>query len=227
MKNLNDLYNYLEISKKTYNNDPELIKIILDFMGKEGHKKIENQLFRELITQYSKLSLELREKLDYITELSETDSLTKIYNRMKFTNSLNEEINRAIRYGHSLSIIMFDIDFFKKVNDNYGHDVGDSVLIEISFLVKDNVRKIDVFARWGGEEFIVLLPETEIKGACILAEKLRSSIENHSFSTVKKITSSFGVSELTNEDDYSSFTKRVDEALYIAKNNGRNKVSKL
>jgi len=94
-------------------------------------------------------------------------------------------------------------------------------------LIKENIREIDIFARWGGEEFIILLPETEITGACILAEKLRSSIENHSFYTVKTITSSFGVTELIMEEDYSSFTKRVDDALYNAKNNGRNKVSKL
>lgn len=227
MKNLNDLYNYLEISKNTYNNDPELIKIILDFMGKEGHKKIENQLFRDLITQYSKLSLELKEKLAYITELSETDPLTKAYNRMKFTNSLNEEITRAMRYKHCLSIIMLDIDFFKKVNDNYGHDIGDSVLVEASSLIKENIRKIDIFARWGGEEFIILLPETEIKGASILAEKLRHCIENHEFHSVKNITSSFGVTELIPEEDYSSFTKRVDEALYNAKKSGRNRVCQL
>jgi len=160
------------------------------------------------------------------TEASQ-DELTQVPNR-KYLNAIIESKIREFKAVNvSFGINFIDIDNFKHINDTYGHGVGDDVLKLLVQTIQANLRKNDVIGRLGGEEFIILLPETEITGACILAEKLRSSIENHSFYTVKTITSSFGVTELIMEEDYSSFTKRVDDALYNAKNNGRNKVSKL
>jgi diguanylate cyclase (GGDEF)-like protein len=152
------------------------------------------------------------------------DELTGIYNRAKF----NEELVTDIEIYHKditpLSIIMFDIDHFKKFNDDYGHHVGDEVLIELSQIVLKKVRKTDLFARWGGEEFVMLLQNTCIGGAKQLAESLRVTIENNLFKNSLKVTCSFGVAEFSSDDNEKSFLKRVDEALYRAKDNGRNRV---
>lgn len=159
-----------------------------------------------------------------LKKLASTDKLTGIYNRHKFEEVFEKEIKRALRYKHPLSLIMFDIDHFKKVNDDYGHDIGDQVLIDIVNVVKNNIRVIDVFARWGGEEFFVLCPETDIKNTEIVAEKLRKEIEAFSFAKVGCITSSFGATAFVENDNRDTFIKRVDEALYIAKEKGRNMV---
>ncbi len=153
-----------------------------------------------------------------------TDYLTGIYNRKKGEEVLEFEILRAKRFYHPLSIIMFDIDNFKKINDTYGHDVGDYVLITIAKLVKNSIRRIDTFVRWGGEEFLIILPETDINGAKTTAEVIKMKIENYEFETVEKVTASFGLSELHPEDSLFSLIKRADEALYIAKKSGKNKI---
>lgn len=119
---------------------------------------------------------------------------------------------------------MFDIDHFKKVNDTYGHDVGDYVLESISKIIKTSVRETDIFARWGGEEFLILCAEINIENTEILAEKLRESIGTYNFENVGNITASFGVTIYDEKDDRDTFLKRVDEALYEAKENGRNRV---
>jgi diguanylate cyclase (GGDEF)-like protein len=119
---------------------------------------------------------------------------------------------------------MFDIDHFKEINDGYGHAVGDEVLVELSGLVRRNIRSADLFARWGGEEFMVLLPHTDLGGAASMAEKLRESVETHSFPGVARVTCSFGVAGFTEIDDATVILKRVDDALYEAKETGRNRV---
>lgn len=162
---------------------------------------------------------------DKLKKLSITDQLTQIYNRVKFHETLNEEIRRYMRYETDLSIIMFDIDHFKSVNDNYGHDVGDKVLVTLVQVVKKCIRDTDIFSRWGGEEFILLLPHTSLDNAAMLAERIRLRVEEHHFGQVESITCSFGVSEFSPEDSDETFTKRVDEALYHSKRNGRNQVT--
>jgi diguanylate cyclase (GGDEF)-like protein/PAS domain S-box-containing protein len=179
--------------------------------------------FRDITVQKKHL-----QSLEAINELLEkqatTDVLTGICNRMKFNKSLTHEIQRAERYNTPLSLIIFDIDHFKLVNDTYGHLAGDNVLKNLARLVVSNLREIDIFARWGGEEFVIQTPETVLDGAIKLAEKLRSKIENHDFSEPEKITTSFGVTTLKKGDNTISLINRADEALYRAKEGGRNKV---
>ncbi len=162
---------------------------------------------------------------DELKKLSITDQLTGIYNRLKFAKSLTDEISRWKRYDSGLSLIMFDIDHFKNVNDSFGHDIGDEVLIKMTNLIKEYIRDSDVFSRWGGEEFMILLPHTKIKDASNLSERIRKKIENKYFRGPNTITCSFGVTEFTIDDTEESFTKRVDEALYESKHSGRNQVT--
>lgn len=158
-----------------------------------------------------------------IEELSVTDKLTQVYNRIRLDEALGTEFYRYQRYGDFFSVVIFDIDFFKKVNDSYGHLAGDEVLKGVSQLVKSLIRKCDIFGRWGGEEFLVICCETTASGAAILSEKLRKAIENHIFLPEKQITCSFGVAEIDNSGT-DNMLKRADDALYKAKQNGRNRV---
>ena len=166
----------------------------------------------------------LKDKIAEIHEMSITDALTRIYNRKKFNESLEMEIRRTKRYGGVLSVIMFDIDHFKLINDKFGHDAGDMVLVSMAEIVCRAVRTTDLFARWGGEEFMVLTPGTGQKETADFAERIRMDIEAHSFKPVGSVTSSFGVAAFNEYDTVESFLKRVDNALYKAKESGRNKV---
>ena len=159
--------------------------------------------------------------------LATTDSLTGIANRREFNRILTSETDRVRRYGKPLSLVMFDIDFFKRVNDTFGHDAGDYVLQAITGLVKENIRSVDVVARWGGEEFMVLMPASNLAAARNTAEKLRQAIAQYRFDKVDKITVSFGVTEFVLQDDSNSLLKRADDALYQAKERGRNRVETL
>jgi two-component system, cell cycle response regulator len=159
--------------------------------------------------------------------LAYKDPLTKINNRLRLDIILEKEIEIARKESISLALIMFDIDFFKKVNDNYGHDIGDYVLVELTNLIKVRLRDSDMFARWGGEEFMIVLPKTDAIIGKEIAERLRVSVETHHFEGVGKITCSFGISELMPNDDFTTFLKRVDDALYKAKRSGRNRVEQL
>lgn len=159
--------------------------------------------------------------------LATTDSLTGIANRRAFSASLEREVDRAKRYGLPLSLVMYDLDFFKRVNDNFGHDVGDCVLQAVTGLVRESIRAQDVVARWGGEEFMVLMPQTNLQAAKNAAEKLRLAVAAHTFDKAGKLTVSFGVATLEPQDEMSSLLKRVDDALYQAKGRGRNRVEAL
>jgi len=165
---------------------------------------------------------ERKRKEQEIHLLAATDSLTGIVNRREFTSVLENELARVARYGTPLALVMYDLDHFKQVNDTFGHDVGDQVLQTITDLVKRNIRGIDVEARWGGEEFMVLMPQSDILAAKNAAEKLRIVIASHRFDKVGYVTASFGVTEFTPQDDLNSLLKRVDGALYKAKGRGRN-----
>jgi len=177
-------------------------------------------LFGGLLAQNKSLSAKLR-------DIAYTDSLTHIYNRLHFAHFLDAEIDKTKRYGGKFSIIFFDLDHFKDVNDNYGHLVGDDVLACITDIVSKANRSADIFARYGGEEFIILTPETNLSGALIHAERLRSDIEKYEFKIVGHITSSFGVAEFDAEkDNVETLLERADKALYLAKEYGRNRVEK-
>jgi len=157
-----------------------------------------------------------------LTELSTTDTLTQIFNRLKFDEELQIWINHIRRYDADLSIIMFDIDDFKKINDNFGHLIGDKVLIRIAQSVKSNIRETDIFARWGGEEFVILLPNTNTIEAFEVAGKIKLIIDSLSFGAIGNITCSFGVTSFCNDDDINSFIHRADQLLYKAKQMGKN-----
>ncbi len=157
-------------------------------------------------------------------ELSVTDQLTQLYNRLKLKSVFNSEIERASRYKQTFSVIMSDIDYFKSVNDTYGHNIGDKTLIDVAKILKENSRTTDIVGRWGGEEFMIVLPQTDIKAAAEHAEILREKIEQHSFEAVGRKTSSFGVSSFIEGDTSETIVKRADDALYEAKNSGRNRV---
>lgn len=179
--------------------------------------------FRDITEQKKYLkSLETINAL--LEKQASTDTLTGIYNRMKFDEKLMTEIKRAHRYNSPLSFVMFDIDYFKQVNDTYGHSAGDNVLKRLARLVAANIRDTDIFARWGGEEFVIQLPGLPLARAIIFAEKLRRKIEEYDFKEPEKVTVSFGVTAFQDGDDNITLTNRADTALYSAKKSGRNQV---
>jgi diguanylate cyclase (GGDEF)-like protein len=159
-----------------------------------------------------------------LQNLASTDSLTKVYNRAKYDEVVGREINRAKRYNRFLSLVMFDIDVFKRINDTYGHLSGDEVLKTIVWLVQEEIRKIDYLIRWGGDEFILILPETNLEGAKGLAERIRNSIAAHKFENMEGVTVSLGVTHFGKDDTEDTLMKRADEALYKAKMNGGNRL---
>jgi diguanylate cyclase (GGDEF)-like protein/PAS domain S-box-containing protein len=162
-----------------------------------------------------------------LQELACTDELTKIMNRRRFFELGLTEVQRSRRTGQSASCIMFDVDHFKRINDTYGHDVGDAVLKLLACTTSSTLREIDIFARIGGEEFAVILPETDITSALLVAERLRKRIADmclmHS-DTAISVTISMGVSQLKEQESFHDLLKRSDEALYAAKTSGRNRV---
>ena len=150
------------------------------------------------------------------------DKLTSLYNKAKFEEYLHIKFKRAIRYKRNLSLAVLDIDDFKYINDTYGHLEGDKVLARIASLLSKSVRSVDVVARWGGEEFTLLMDETDANKAFILCEKLRVAIENLKISNLPKITISIGLTCVKEDDNIESFFKRADDALYEAKQSGKN-----
>jgi two-component system cell cycle response regulator len=182
---------------------------------------------RDLIIKNKQLEFEISERRKVEAELeyqASIDPLTSILNRRKFNEVLSYETKREQRYQNGLSIIMCDLDRFKKVNDDFGHDGGDQALISFSRLISNAIRNSDVFARWGGEEFAILLPETGLDEAIQIAGKLRLITEATMIPHIGRITTSFGVSEYASGETEESFIKRADMALYKAKDNGRNRV---
>ena len=161
---------------------------------------------------------------DELKELAIKDQLTGIYNRRKIDEVLLKEKAEAETREHHLAVIMVDIDLFKLVNDQYGHLVGDQVLMEVTTILSEGIRSVDVLGRWGGEEFIIICANTDLEGAVVLAEKLRQMIENHDFQIVGRKTCSFGVAQLRNRETIDSLLIRSDQALYRAKDQGRNQV---
>lgn len=174
------------------------------------------------VSEQKRLEKELR-------ELASTDVLTGIYNRRYFFEVCELEIQRAHRYKHDLSMIMLDVDWFKNINDSFGHAVGDETIKTMTRLCQDALRTTDILGRIGGEEFAILLPETQLKAAEVIAQRIRQSAENFTFDTgtleVGKFTASFGVTMLVAQDQFADdLLKRADIALYEAKKGGRNRV---
>ena len=168
----------------------------------------------------------LRQALSALEQLAIRDTLTGLYNRRKLDESFAVEAARAERYSRPLSVIMLDIDHFKTINDTHGHPVGDTVLVETAKRLLAALRTSDIAGRWGGEEFLIICPETPLDTAVPLAERLRRDYESCDFSMAGRLTASFGVAAHGKGDRVEDVLLRVDEALYRAKQNGRNRVEK-
>jgi diguanylate cyclase (GGDEF)-like protein len=184
--------------------------------------KRANQRISEMTENYRQLELEKKE----FETLSTTDKLTGITNRAGIDNFVRK-IFESNYEKSNLGIIIFDIDHFKKINDTKGHDVGDVVLKGLAKLIATNIREVDVFGRWGGEEFVIIAPQTTKGNLANLAEKLRACVEVHNFdpTTSLQITISMGIAAVKHDESFENALKRADLALYAAKNNGRNCIS--
>ena len=213
LKNLNEIDRVVKIQNN--NNEERIFTVNIDYYGHDN---------KHYVISFTDIT-ELKEKSNLLEYQATHDPLTGLYNRQKFKEIFIKEIKREKRYGNSLCVIIFDVDNFKEFNDDFGHFVGDEVLKTISDIVLNNVREHDSVVRWGGEEFLVLLPQTKISGAEHVAEKIRNAIEKYDDPSIpKQITASFGVSRLEEDDDEISIIKKADDALYIAKKRGKNMV---
>jgi diguanylate cyclase (GGDEF)-like protein len=177
----------------------------------------------KVLVEFSDIT-EVESQKKSFEKLATIDKLTGIVNRFQFDVLYTHTMLNAKRYHEPLTLIMFDIDFFKNVNDSFGHNVGDSTLQQVVHTIKQRLRSADIFARWGGEEFMILLPKSDSDDAIKLSEELRQAIENEPFEPIGHITISFGVASMKSSDDENSLLDRADKALYTAKNNGRNRV---
>ncbi len=159
-----------------------------------------------------------------LRELTITDRLTKVYNRLKFENELVRLIHLNKEENMIFSLIIFDIDDFKEVNDEYGHLVGDKILIQICEYVNEVIREGDIFARWGGEEFALLLPNSTIESAIFVADRIKNKLKNSKFSNQITVSCSYGITEYSGQDSCDDLIKEVDNYLYKAKESGKNKI---
>lgn len=201
-----------------------LIHGIVIFIGVLFTSTVFYKNYRLELAQREAL-LEKNKKLEI---LSTVDPLTNLYNRRHFEKQVKYEASINRRYQHQASLILIDIDHFKMVNDTYGHQTGDAILVEIGKMLSSSVRESDTVCRFGGEEFMILASHTDIDGAMVLANRIRAMIENHLFledKTKLYITVSIGVTRLVH-DDFERSYQLVDEALYEAKDQGRNQVIK-
>jgi diguanylate cyclase (GGDEF)-like protein len=199
------------------------------FLG--DFSKAFNQLV-DAVRAKHRLEQELREYQRSLQEVNatleqraNTDALTGLRNRQYLDRQLELEISRAKRYQTPMALIMFDIDHFKSLNDRFGHLGGDEVLKALANLVNSHIRDLDVLARWGGEEFVILLPGNTLQDARAVAEKIRGLIEHHVFPIEATVTCSFGVSDYLQDDTAEHIINRADHALYAAKDAGRNIVN--
>lgn len=181
-----------------------------------------NSVYKMTLDSLTRTQQELEEANKWLISLSTTDTLTNLANRYHLNNALKQAISSAERYGRPLSVIILDLDYFKRVNDLYGHHAGDIVLQESARILRENCRESDTVGRWGGEEFLIICPETDKHEAARLAEKLRSLIPSVSMLYAHTQTASFGISGYEDSDTQESIVIRADEALYRAKNDGRN-----
>ncbi len=190
---------------------------------RDGSITLENTL-QQKARELEEKNRELEAKIREVEYISNTDQLTVIANRKRFEEEIQQEISRARRYKHPLSLALFDLDLFKDINDTHGHGAGDQVLKSTAELVRSNIRSVDCFARWGGEEFTLIFPNMLLKDAVLACEKLRKLIQQHEIEPGLSFTASFGVSLLQDGDSFEDLLRRADNALYRAKGKGRNRV---
>lgn len=191
--------------------------------GMDTYKvRIETQ--KRLLDSAERANQGLQQAMEVLEWAAGTDRLTGAWNRRRFEEAATAEMALVRRRKGPVSLMIFDLDFFKNVNDTHGHTVGDTVLMEIAHVAREQLRASDALARWGGEEFIVLSPATRVDGALALAEKIREAIALRSFPGVGTVTVSIGVAEYALGEDLVTWIQRADEALYQAKLEGRNRV---
>lgn len=205
--------------------DDTLIDEVLPAEDTDPYSNKHNQIVSRLLHFINAVSSELEQANQELTRIVGIDKLTQIYNRFKLDDILQSEINRCKRYNTHFSIILMDVDYFKQINDNYGHLAGDTVLVRVACILKETVRQTDVFGRWGGDEFLIILPETNLEQAALVAKKIQKAINLQSFSITKQVTCSFGVTQYIKEDNRDDILARSDRALYQAKNSSRNAVA--
>ncbi len=230
--------------KKTYDID---VIVMTGFSGDYSYENVINKGASDLVfkpVRYQELLLRLKRvmkerqltkerslMLEKLQELAITDGLTKLYNLRHFYNQLEVEIDRSNRYGHSLALLLLDIDNFKQYNDSFGHIKGDKVLIRIGQIIRSCLRTMDSAFRYGGEEFTVILPETSAEEAKTAAQRIRSAVESEKFfpepGKAHTITISTGVTEYVKKEKLTLFVQRADRAMYVSKEKGRNCVSSL
>lgn len=223
------------------------IREALDFLKEKHYKRVvvvdEDGRMTGIITQkelislaYSKWAILMKEHHEELSQINtvllnkskkyeamaSTDSLTGLYNRYKFSELFLSLYKNMLERDIDLSLIILDIDYFKKINDTHGHNIGDIVIVQISQTLLKKLRDVDIVCRWGGEEFVLLLPATNLNNAIMIAEKLRVLIQEIQIEGIGSVTASFGVAAVMKNDDLKSVVDRADEALYLAKKLGRN-----
>ncbi|MGH1463010.1 MAG: GGDEF domain-containing protein [Neptuniibacter sp.] len=237
---------YYRLEKEIYRGDRSFVSEIQPYFDEDGEQGwvhnikypivedgelvglfgIARSVTKEIETEHKlKAALEeLKKKNEELECIAQTDPLTGLVNRIGIAGSFEKELLRSQRYGIKTSLIMIDIDKFKEVNDLFGHQAGDQILKEVSNVLLDNIRQVDQLGRWGGEEFLIILPETALAGAMTLAEKLRSSVEEFKYTESGNHTVSIGVSTYREGDTQDTLIQRADNAMYRAKGKGRNRV---
>lgn len=226
----------VELAALKHVDDEKSFEIKKNYVLQELEKILNNhkdvtayfQQMAEFIAALQKDSLRLNEELDRVTLLSLTDELTELPNRRAFLQRLKDEVGRVKRYGHTLTMALLDLDYFKPINDQYGHNTGDKVLKAYASEVLSMFREQDMIARYGGEEFVVIFPDTAIPGALQALNMVQQRAETASLNIgeaeIKLPTFSAGVVSFQAEDSIDSFIQRADQVLYEAKNKGRNRI---
>ena len=202
---------------------------ITDKDSDAGIFSMDDLNYISIIINQAAIAIENARLYEEVTKLAITDALTGLFNHRYFQEYLLSEMNRAKRYGRPLSLVMFDIDNFKKYNDQYGHLTGDSILRNIGTILKSNAREVDIVCRYGGEEFMMILPETDAAGATAIADKIRETISScnqreESLVNVGPITVSGGIAQYEKKFGKEQFIQYTDQALYQAKKEGKNKI---
>lgn len=217
----------LREGKRDQTNRPELVEKMTDLStSSDPFSATHSRIITRLLHFIGVVTLELEEANQELKRISSIDKLTQIGNRLKLDEVLEHEISISTRYGTALSVLILDIDHFKEVNDKFGHLAGDLVLTQLASILKSCVRVSDTVGRWGGEEFLVVLPQTQLEDAQKAAEKIRLSVEKAEFPEAGHITCSLGAASFYEGDDSKNLLSRADIALYHAKSNGRNQVGK-
>ncbi len=222
-----NLYRFLE---KPFNNDDIVLTVRSAHLVYAQARELErqNESLRQMNANLEALveqrTAELREKNQELERIAATDRLTGVYNRLRLDQIQEKELAYAERYGVAFSLLLLDVDQFKSINDQFGHRIGDLVLIDLARVLGETIRKTDTLGRWGGEEFLIICPNTQIDNARQMAENVRQKVEEHEFAEIGHKTISVGVACYRSGDSIVAIMERADKALYRAKDGGRNRV---